>query len=101
MNQRKQVPWSAQRARVRAVLENREEPDFAPDPEDEDVINELMEELAEDDAERRAADIWELDDDDIDEFGNPIPVEKERKRVPWATHKAWAISVLRDARNHQ
>ena len=101
MNQRKQVPWSAQRARARAALENREEPDFAPDPEDQETLEEIQDAIA----RQRAMDNWETWEDgeepELDDFGNPIPVKKERKRVPWATHKAWAISALRDARNNR
>lgn len=46
----------------------REKPDFAPDP----IDSKLQEEIAEAEAAKMARDAWEVDDDDLDEFGNPI-----------------------------
>lgn len=63
-------------------MEDRDPPDFAPPPDDEALIAELMDA----DADMRAADIWELDDDedsDIewDECGNPV-VKKPADAAP-------------------
>lgn len=54
-------------------MENRDPPDFAPPPEDEALLNEIRE----DDINDRIADVWETDDEDTDEFGNPIVHKKE------------------------
>lgn len=48
--------------------EDREPPDFAPIEADEDVLNAITD----DDAEIRAAAALDLDDDEYDDFGNPI-----------------------------
>lgn len=49
-------------------MESRDPPDFAPVKDDETLFDEIREA----DINDRVADIWEMDDDDVDEFGNPI-----------------------------
>ena len=45
-----------------------EKPDFAPEPTDQAVIDEIEEA----EASKLAMDVWELEDEELDEFGNPI-----------------------------
>lgn len=58
-----------------------EEPDFAPVPTDPELLNEIMEAEA-----RKLADLsWDLEDDELDDFGNPIVDNSGNRQCPWVT----------------
>lgn len=72
------IPWHIRVAEAAAQVAQDDDlffelPDFAPEPDDPAVLDEIMEEVS----RQAAMDIWELEDDpastlELDEFGNPI-----------------------------